>query len=256
MGLKWLHEDAAAGDPKAQSQVAFGYLLGYSPFPRNPAQALLWFEKAAKQGSAVAQFELGQLYGSREPGIGPNFRKSLAWYRRAAAQGLARAEVRLAGFYEAGKNGLPVDPAKAAAWYSKAARHGDLSAALTLVGMYERGAGIERDLKQAAIWRAQAAGLGHAGSALKVGKALASGRGPLARDDPQAYVLLALAALRYEQFGERSLESAAPARDRVAARLTQEQRDEAQGLIDLLKVRFGGDAEKWISTPKPANGEN
>jgi TPR repeat protein len=162
----------------------------------------------------------------------------------------------LAGFYETGANGLPVDSASAAKWYGKAAAHGDLGAALTLVRMYEQGRGVGRDRVQASIWRTQAAGLGDAASALKVGKSLAAGRAGFARDDLQAYVFLSLAAIRYDSFGDRGLKGAAAARDEVGPRLTRAQREEAERMIEALKVRFVGDGEKWTWQPKRANVES
>jgi TPR repeat protein len=248
--LQWLAEDAAAGRPRAQLQLGFAYLYGFQPFRRDARHALTWFSRAARQGDAVAALQLGEIYASDEIAAGQDFKKSLAWYRKAARQGLVRAELKLATIYERGLNGVTINPAKARAWYGNAARHGDMQAALRLVEMYEQRRRGKADAAQAAFWRAQAAGLGHAPSALQVGRGLASGKGFFVRDDKEAYVLLSLAAIRYERDGEEGLRDAGLERDEVGARLSENQRKAAQELIEGLKVRFVGDGEKWVWSPE------
>ena len=54
----------------------------------DPAQALAWYQKAAAQGHAAAQFNLGRMY---EYGLGVDKdpAQALAWYQKAADQGHA-----------------------------------------------------------------------------------------------------------------------------------------------------------------------
>ena len=47
----------------------------------------------------------------------------MVWYRKAAEQGLARAQCNLGICYDDG-TGVPQDTAQAAAWYRKAAEQG------------------------------------------------------------------------------------------------------------------------------------
>ena len=241
--LQWLRDDADAGDPDAQTHVGFACLCGFPPFEQDASDALAWFLKAATQGHARAQFELGALYA-----LSASWRdleQSLDWYGKAAKQGHVRAQVQLAHLYENGGHGVRKDQAVARDWYGKAAQNGDLGAARTLVRIYERGLGVAVDREQAFVWRVQSALLGNSSSAFVIGKAFASGRGVAARDDLQAFVWLSLAALTDEQTNHRRLAQTASARDKVAARLSASQLEEARSLIDDLKVKFIGDGERW-----------
>ena len=57
-----------------------------------------WFEKAAKQGDAHAQFALGVMY---EVGQGVDQSDSMAmrWYSKSAAQGNELAQTRIDGIF-------------------------------------------------------------------------------------------------------------------------------------------------------------
>jgi len=80
------------------------------------------YRKAAVQGRAVAQTQLGVCY---ENGIGveKNAREAVKWYGKAAAQGNDHAQYHLALCYQNGI-GVEKDAKKAAEWYSKAAERG------------------------------------------------------------------------------------------------------------------------------------
>jgi uncharacterized protein len=52
---------ANAGDADAQTSLAIAYFNGEG-IPQDDAQAMLWFRKAAEQGDAAAQFNLGAIY--------------------------------------------------------------------------------------------------------------------------------------------------------------------------------------------------
>ena len=54
-----------------------------------------------------------------------DFGKSVETYRKAAEQGDAKAQHNLGVFYEDGTGGVAKDLTKAAEWYSKAAKQGD-----------------------------------------------------------------------------------------------------------------------------------
>ena len=52
--------------------------------------ALAWYRKAADQGNANAQFNLGCMYEEGQ-GVAQDYKKALTWYRKAAAQGVEGA---------------------------------------------------------------------------------------------------------------------------------------------------------------------
>ena len=56
-----LRVQANAGDADAQTSLAIAYFNGEG-IPQDDAQAMLWFRKAAEQGDADAQFNLGAIY--------------------------------------------------------------------------------------------------------------------------------------------------------------------------------------------------
>jgi TPR repeat protein len=57
----------------------------------NYKKAIEWYEKAAKQGYAAAQYQMGVMY---ENGVGVNQDDSMTmrWYAKAAAQGFEGAQ--------------------------------------------------------------------------------------------------------------------------------------------------------------------
>lgn len=81
-------------------------------------------QRDAELGDAVAQFNLGIVYGNRdgEPGYTFENRRidAIRWLLRAANQGLPRAQSRLAEIYVEGP-GASKDAVKACAWFLLAA---------------------------------------------------------------------------------------------------------------------------------------
>jgi TPR repeat protein len=85
-------------------------------------QAKIWYQKAADQGYAAAQTNIGRLYENGS-GVDKDYAKALAWYQKAADQGDAGAQFSVGLFYESGW-GVEKDYAKALAWYRRAADQG------------------------------------------------------------------------------------------------------------------------------------
>jgi hypothetical protein len=61
---------------------------------KDPFQAFLWYQKAAEQGFAEAQFKLGKCYSTGE-GVPIDSGQALIWFRKAADQGHVRAKEAL-----------------------------------------------------------------------------------------------------------------------------------------------------------------
>lgn len=59
---------------------------------RNYREAARWFRKAAEQGLAMAQYNLGYLHAYGR-GVPKDENAAIDWYSRAANQGLARGPV-------------------------------------------------------------------------------------------------------------------------------------------------------------------
>ena len=82
-----------------------------------------WYRKAAEQGDASGQVELGRMYYHGE-GVPEDKVEAVKLWRKAAEQGHAHGQHTLGGMYANGE-GVPEDDVEAYAWYSVAATNGD-----------------------------------------------------------------------------------------------------------------------------------
>ena len=89
---------------------------------KDQVEAVKWYRKAAEQGFAFAQFNLGLMYGNGQ-GVPKNQVEAIIWYRKAAGQGYADAQNLLGVIYEDGR-GVPKDRVEAVKWYTLAAELG------------------------------------------------------------------------------------------------------------------------------------
>ena len=148
--LPALKEAARAGD--ANAQVALGKLLQHTA----PAEGSSWLTKAALQGSAEAQFQLGLMHALGE-GVPTDEKASDAWFMKAAAQGHVDAQVILGlGYQEQGRL------ADAFEMMKRAAQAGDPRAEKALATMYTNGEGTPQDDAEAVKWYTRAAEHGDA----------------------------------------------------------------------------------------------
>ena len=115
----------------------------------------------ANQGIAEAQVNLGLMY-YKEEGVLKDDKKSVYWYNKAAKQGNAAAQTQLGTMYETGIRGVLQDYKKAVYWYNKAANQGYAKAQYNLGVMYARGRGVLQDYKKAVYWYNKAANQGYA----------------------------------------------------------------------------------------------
>lgn len=113
-------------------------------------QAVIRYQKAAMQGDANAQYNLGRCYDNGQ-GVSLNFRKAIKWYRKAAKQNNASAQHRLGDYYYSGQ-AVSRSYSKAVKWYSLAAEQGIARARYNLGFIYENGQGVTKDYKEAYKW--------------------------------------------------------------------------------------------------------
>jgi hypothetical protein len=90
------------------------------------------------------------MYGEGR-GVLQDYAAAAKWYRRAAEQGNAGAQYNLGVMYYQGR-GVPQDDAAAAKWYRLAAEQDYASAQRNLGVMYYNGQGVPQDYIQAHIW--------------------------------------------------------------------------------------------------------
>jgi TPR repeat protein len=122
----------------------------------NYTEALPWFTAAADRGSSLAQRRIGDIYISADKGVSPDTAKAVMYYERAARQGDKWAQNDLADLlydgYWTDENGVKSfhrDPRQAVDWWMKASEKGWYSADLELVKAFVQGKGIQRDLHRA-----------------------------------------------------------------------------------------------------------
>ena len=89
-------------------------------------EAVNWYRKAAVQGDADAQYNLGVMYDTGE-GVPENDVEAVNWYRKAAEQGHASAQFNLGVMYANGA-GVPENNIYAYVWFSISAAQGNETA--------------------------------------------------------------------------------------------------------------------------------
>src|ERR1035441_8676428 len=91
------------------------------------------------------------MYGNGVLGVLKDEAEAVRWYRKAAEQGVAYAQSDLGVMYATGR-GVPKDEAEAARWYRKAAEQEDATAQFNLGWMYANGRGVPTDEAEAYFW--------------------------------------------------------------------------------------------------------
>lgn len=163
---------AIRGQPAAQANMGIRYREGKG-VPKDDAEAVNWFQKAAEQGNPVAQYNLGLLYNH---GYGVRIDRSAAesWFRKAAAQGCRPAQHLLTtGSF----SGFAVSRDEVLGWYGNAAEQGDTDAQVWLGYCYAQGKGVPIDDSEALKWYRKAAESGSAEAQFHLGDRYQHGKG-------------------------------------------------------------------------------
>lgn len=144
--------------------------------PQDYTAAAEWYRKAAEQGDAEAQCNLGWLLENGW-GVDKSLEKAEEWYRKAAEQGNVRGMRKLGWLAENGRKNLD----DATEWYRKAADLGDAEAMCDLGWLLENARGISgwlwKDLPRAVDWYRKAAEHGSARAQCNLGWLSENGRG-------------------------------------------------------------------------------
>ena len=118
---EWYRKAADQGYAKAQYNLGVAYAQGQG-VPKDLQEAVKWFRKAADQRFAQAQYNLGIVY-AHGLGVTQNYQEAAEWYRKAAEQGFAQAQYNLGVMYRRGQ-GVEPDPVMAYVWLSLSAAQG------------------------------------------------------------------------------------------------------------------------------------
>jgi uncharacterized protein len=168
--LELLRPVAEAGDPEAQNVIGDMLIAGkpgVTGVTGDDVEAAAWFRKAAVQGFAPGQINLGLML-EQGKGVDRDEAEASRWYRRAALEGFAAGQHHLARLYQAGK-GVPLDLGLAVFWYAKAVNQNFAPAQLAYGLMHRDGIGVARNPVEAGnlFRRAASQGLSEARQALE-----------------------------------------------------------------------------------------
>ena len=172
--VKWVRKAAEQGFARAQHDLGLMYQFGRG-VERSNEKAVEWYLKAAEQGYADAQGLLGVMYANGR-GVEQSDEKAAEWFLKAAEQGLASAQCKLGFMYEDG-TGVEQSDEKAVEWWQKAAEQGLAIAQYKLGIMYRDGTGIEQSYEKALGWVQKAAEQGDASGQCLLGTMYENGTG-------------------------------------------------------------------------------
>jgi hypothetical protein len=97
-------------------------------------ESVQWFQQAAQQGHAEAQYTLAWMYAQGR-GVSQDLQQAARLFRRAALKGYAEAQYHLGLMYIQGV-GVSQDFTQAAHWFVKAAMQGHVAARQARVNLY------------------------------------------------------------------------------------------------------------------------
>ena len=121
-----IRKAAEQGVARAQFNLGFMYATGRGVL-KDEAEAVRWYRLAAEQGDAHAQYNLGLMY-DEGTGVLEDYQEAEKWYRLAAEQGGARAQNSLAVMCLQVEK-LECDFVKSYAWLVLSAAQGNKNAA-------------------------------------------------------------------------------------------------------------------------------
>jgi TPR repeat protein len=180
---KWFRKAAEQGLADAQNNLGKMYYNGHG-VPQDYNEAVNWFTKAAIQDYAKAQNNLGLMYYKGE-GVPQDYKEAIKWFIKAAAQGFVKAQFILGLMYSEGIR-VPQNYNEAAKWFTKAATQGYAKAQFSLGVMYDLGQGVPQNYNEAAKWYTKAAAQGHTDAQFNLGVTYSKGEGV-----PQNYTVAA-----------------------------------------------------------------
>ena len=114
------------------------------------SRARRWVELLAGKGDAESQYEMGLelSLSSYQWQKEKESREAVSWFRKAAEQGHAKAENQLGECYRDG-HGVEPDLSEAVRWFEKAAEQNNPEALFNLGFLYYAGNGVRRDWEKA-----------------------------------------------------------------------------------------------------------
>lgn len=152
--IDMLTKAAKNGNATAQYNLGAFYYLGIK-VPRNYTEAARWFEKSAAQDNPLAKGLLGVMYFKGQ-GVQQDYEKAYILLQQSADRGYGVAQTMLAGMYYVGQ-GVPQDYEKSAKWAILASGNHEKDAEKLLEKLREEASPeqLAAAQKEAHEWRVQ-----------------------------------------------------------------------------------------------------
>lgn len=195
--LESLKKTANQGHIKSQVTLGTIYHTGLRydnslKYTQDFKSAREWYTKAADQGDAEAQTQLGNLY-DKGIGVTQNYIKAVEWYTKAVNQNNHNAQYLLGKMYEEGR-GVSQSDSKAIELYTQAASDKYASEAQYNLGvMYATGRGVTPNYEKAVELFSKAASQNYRKAQLGLGIMYLEGEG-VTQDYKKALELITTAA--------------------------------------------------------------
>jgi len=243
-------EPETVAEPEVEEEIE---LYDYLKIAAEEASKYEETRLAAKQGDAVAQYELGRMYENGW-GVEQEWPEAAEWYKKSADQGYAPAqyEIGLAHLGDQGKYRTDKPKENAAKWFQMAAAQGYADAQNALGQIHYEKKGF--DFVDAAKLFRMAAEQGHAQAQNNLATAYLHGHG-VAPDEAEALKWLRLAAGQGFQEAQKRIydiyDSNARSGGEALAKIKQaaEAGDTvAQNYLGLVHTREGLDFIAWART--------
>lgn len=185
------------------SQLRYADMLFFGKgVSQDKTEAVLWYERAALQNNAEAQYSLANCYASGD-GTQQNHGKALYWYEKAAANGSAEAANTLGCYYYYGKGAAQI-PEKAVELFHKAAEDGNSDAQYNYGECCYNGVGMLKNPAEAAAWYKKSAAQGNPAAQYSLGWCHYFGEGVI-QDYNAAKRLFELSALQRNPHAQLAL---------------------------------------------------
>lgn len=130
---------------KEYYDLAIDYQYGTGKVKRDFKKSRKYQMKAAKEGYAAAQYDMGVIY-AKGLGVKKDYKEAVKWFQLATNQGHADAIIFLANMYSFGY-GVPVDKQKAIELYESVAEKGNCEAIDAITAIYFESKQKEKQLE-------------------------------------------------------------------------------------------------------------
>ena len=200
--IEWYRKAAEQGDASGQANLGYMYSNGFG-VAKDYAEAIKWYRKSAEQGDAVGQVNLGFMYRYGY-GVKQDYTEAAKWYRKSAEQDNSVGQRNMGVIYENGY-GVTQDYAEAMKWYRKSVEQGDADGQIGLGNMYFSGKGVETDYVEAFNLFQKSANQGHVMGQYNLGLMYESGMG-VPQDKAEALIWYTKASEQGHEKAKKAVE--------------------------------------------------